>query len=288
MTIRWTEEEYKMHMDQKNLSLQDALSGLGLQEHLKPKTSKTSQNKTDKKNGKNNDTTKSSTKSSGKKQEKKKKRGVETGPIFKSLSQCNPVSAWGEDWLCINMDGGRVLTYNELFSILQYRKFEAFRYKKVCRDIIRRAVANTQTPKTPQPFFDGPTRLTLLRVGTKEMDRDALPVVFKYFTDTLKREKRVKDPNNTNPSIIDDDNPNIIVDIVTIQSKGTPRLAMLLEKVPQWEKEHVPMWDEWIKEKNADLSASAPKPSQRKATQKTPSVKKTKPQKLKAIKKKSP
>lgn len=180
----------------------------------------------------------------GGKPEKKKKRGVETAPIFQSLVTSNAVSAWGEDWLAIDMPGARVLTYNEMFSILQYRKFEAFRYKKLCRELIRRAIKNT-TSTTESPFFNGPTRLTLLRVGTREMDRDALPVVFKYFLDTLKREKKHKE-GEENPNIIDDDNPNIIVDIVTLQDKGEPRLAMMLEKIPDWNKSKAPSWNDWM------------------------------------------
>lgn len=285
MTIRWSEEDLKKHEakqasikppkkpSSESGTLADALSQLGLADHLKVAKQSKKKSQTIDKTSSEDPVKKTVTK-------KKKARGTETGPIFQSLSLCNPISAWGDDWLCINMDGGRVLTYNDMFSILQYRKYEAFRYKKICRDVIRRAIVNTQTPQNTMPFFDGPTRLTLLRIGTKEMDRDALPVVFKYFLDTLKKEKRPKDPNNTNPNIIDDDNPNIIVDIVTIQAQGSPRLAMMLEKVPHWEKEHLPTWQEWVDEKTL-LPATKAKVVKKTPQEKTVKKKATKKAKAK-------
>ena len=160
---------------------------------------------------------------------KKKKQGINTAPIFKSLDESTPQTSWGVDWLAINIFGGRILTYNELFSILQYRKYEAFRYKKICRNVVKRALISSEK----KPFFDGPTRLTLIRVGAKEMDRDALPIVFKYFLDSLKIE-----------GVIADDNPNIIVDIVTHQEKGEPRLSMKLERISDWVALEVPSWND--------------------------------------------
>lgn len=166
---------------------------------------------------------------------KKKRQGISTAPIFKSLENSSPTSKWGNDWLAVGIDGGRILTYNEMFSILQYRKYEAFRYKKICREVISRAIKNNDN-KEKMPYFDGPTKLTLIRVGKKEMDLDSLPVVFKYFIDSLKRE-----------GIIDDDNPNTIVDIDSIQGIGEWRLGLKLERIDDWKKEKVPTWNDLIK-----------------------------------------
>lgn len=165
----------------------------------------------------------------------KKRRGVETVPIFQSLNITPARAKWGEDWIALDFPGGRLLSYNELYSILQFRKYEAFRYKKICQKVVQRALENPdQAPGIERPYFDGPTRLTLLRVGTKGMDREALTVIFKYFTDSLKRE-----------GVIEDDNPNIIVDIHTIQGQGEPRLAMKLERLYDWEEPGVPHWTDW-------------------------------------------
>lgn len=163
----------------------------------------------------------------------KKRQGVSTAPIFKSLDTALPVCHWDHQSIKMDVPGARILTYNELYSILQYRKHEAFRYKKICRGVIQRAL---NTPNTmPKPFFDGPTRLTLLRIGTKEMDLDALPIVFKYFLDCFKSE-----------GIIADDNPNIIVDIQLIQGKGEPRLGMKLERIDDWIKPSIPSQNDWL------------------------------------------
>ena len=164
---------------------------------------------------------------------KKKRQGVSTAPIFKSLDTALPVCQWTSDSLSMDVPGGRILTYNELYSILQYRKHEAFRYKKICRGVIQRAL---NTPNAAQkPYFDGPTRLTLLRIGAKEMDLDALPIVFKYFLDCFKSE-----------GIIADDNPNIIVDIQLLQGKGDPRLGMKLERISNWSKPEIPNQSTWL------------------------------------------
>lgn len=185
----------------------------------------------EKKKALKNNTTKTPT------QEKKpaKRRGVSTTPIFQSLEMTPARSRWGTDWLALDFPGARLLSYNELYSILQFRKYEAFRYKKICQNAVTRALSNPdQVNKENRPYFDGPTRLTLLRVGTKGMDREALTVIFKYLTDMLKR-----------ADVIEDDNPNIIVDIQTIQGLGEPRLAMKLERLNDWIEPPVPDWSEW-------------------------------------------
>lgn len=168
----------------------------------------------------------------------KKRRGVETSPIMKALKNAPARSRWGKDWLALDFPGGRLLSYNELYSILQYRKYEAFRYKKVCREAVANALGNPEPgydhAACPRPYFNSPTRLTLVRVGAKEMDREALTVIFKYMTDALRAQ-----------GVIEDDNPNIIVDIQTRQAKGPERLAMRLDRVPDWADPGVPQWDEW-------------------------------------------
>lgn len=208
-------------------ALSAALAGLGLEKHLaQPKQ------KRRKKTDPSLETTEVQDVSVQKK-EKKKRQGVSTAPIFKSLDTALPVCKWNSDTITMDVPGGRILTYNELYSILQYRKYEAFRYKKICRGVIQRAL-NTPNPEA-KPFFDSPTRLTLLRIGAKEMDLDALPIVFKYFLDCFKSE-----------GIIADDNPNIIVDIRLIQGKGEPRLGMKLERIKDWAKPPIPTQTTWF------------------------------------------
>lgn len=210
----------------ENSALSAALMGLGLEKHL-------AQPKPDKPKKRKNSSVTSAEQPNTTATTKKKRQGVSTAPIFKSLDTALPVCHWDQQSLKMDVPGGRILTYNELYSILQYRKHEAFRYKKICRGVIQRALNTPST--TPKPFFDGPTRLTLLRIGTKEMDLDALPIVFKYFLDCFKSE-----------GVIADDNPNIIVDIQLIQGKGEPRLGMKLERIDDWVKPTIPSQSEWL------------------------------------------
>lgn len=226
----------------EDLNLEEALSSLGLSAKILPKKTNTD---TKKEKSKSKSKTKNAAKSPG---SPKKRQGIDVAPIIQSLTTCVPQSMWGKDWLAINLDGARVLTTNDLFSILQYRKWEVFRYKKKCRELISRAIKNGPTnTNTPKPFFDGPTRLTLLRVGTNEMDNDSVPVAFKYFIDAVKKEKMNDKRFDRNAFIIDDDNPDIIVEIKTVQGKGEPRLGLLFERLPEeWKKKTVPSWKEWV------------------------------------------
>lgn len=232
----------KTQVDKLPSNLSSALQNLGLAEHLaEPKRAKKS------KAVKSTETDKTDTaaaKATPKKAEDgdkpaKKRQGINTAPIFRSLDTALPVAVWDNDTLALDIPGGRILTYNELYSILQYRKYEAFRYKKICRSVIERAL------KSPvgeaKPYFDGPTRLSILRVGSKEMDLDALPIVFKYFLDSFKKE-----------GIIADDNPNIIVDIQFFQAVGEHRLGMKLERLHDWHKLTPPDWSAWSALKKND------------------------------------
>lgn len=170
---------------------------------------------------------------------KKKRRGVDTGPIMAALKNSPARCRWGSDWIALDFPGGRLLSYNELYSILQYRKYEAFRYKKICREAIANALASphAQPAESPvsKPYFDSPTRLTLVRQGAKAMDREALTVIFKYMTDALRTQ-----------GIIKDDNPDIIVQIQTMQAVGPERVAMRLDKVYDWVDPGVPQWEDWV------------------------------------------
>lgn len=216
---------------QGNSALSAVLANLGLKERLAQPKSRG--RKKAQLGGETDDNATPNGKTPEDKPTPKKRRGVSTAPIFKSLDTALPICRWTQDSLSMDVPGGRILTYNELYSILQYRKHEAFRYKKICRGVIQRAL---NAPNVAQkPYFDGPTRLTLLRIGAKEMDLDALPIVFKYFLDCFKSE-----------GIIADDNPNIIVDIKLIQGKGEPRLGMKLERISDWIKPEIPDQTTWL------------------------------------------
>lgn len=213
-------------MSQTNNSLSAALAKLGLEKHLG--SSKKQKSKASKK-AETSETINASQQPTPKRKSSRKSNTE----VFTALQQSSPISVWNEHSLAIDIPGGRVLTYNVLYSLLQKNQYVAYAYKKLCKSVIRKAIKNN-TSNTPKPFFDGPVRLTLLRTGKREIDLDSFPVVFKYFIDSLKDEQ-----------ITADDNPNIIVEIKSLQSKGDYRLGMKLEKISDWEKSEIPTWQDF-------------------------------------------
>ena len=159
---------------------------------------------------------------------KTKRRGVKVAPLVKSLNaslvftrtQTTPVDRFST-WF----DGARLLTANEMIQVLQTRPQAMYAYKKACRLLMERAVKAIH-PASPVPFFDGPTRISLYRRGAKLVDLDALPVMFKYIVDAMRKE-----------GVIADDNPEILVETRLLQEVGEPALAIRLERLEGWEPE---------------------------------------------------
>lgn len=168
------------------------------------------------------------------------RRGVETGPIIASLkgavTSASASTGPGPAVLSLWFSGARVLSVNELFSVLQYRRHETFRYKKAWRSLVARALKGIAPDVRGALWFSGPTRLTLFRRGRRLLDLDSLATVFKYATDTLRRE-----------GIIDDDNPAVIVEPCLIQTSGPPALGMRLEALPDWSApKNQGVYEEWF------------------------------------------
>lgn len=157
---------------------------------------------------------------------KKKRRGVSVRPIVNSLRSAFVSSRADEGpMLGLWFDGARLLTVNELFSIYQYRKYETYAYKKAWKNLVENALLSLPRGQS-RPKFDGPTRLWLYRRGTRLVDLDALPTMFKYAVDALRTH-----------GVIPDDNPEIIVDVRFLQEKGKPTVAIRLERLHDWETE---------------------------------------------------
>ena len=157
----------------------------------------------------------------------KKRRGISVRPIMDSLREpvmtvsCGQTPS-GVHVFSVWLEGARVLTINELISIYQYRKFETYAYKNRWKELMQKAVDQLRLTDRP-PFFESRTRLVLYRRGTRLIDLDSLPAVFKYATDGLKK-----------AGLIAEDNPNVIVEVVPVQEKGTPAIGLRLEEMPDW------------------------------------------------------
>lgn len=157
-------------------------------------------------------------------------------PIVTSLRSAFVSSRADEGpMLALWFDGARLLTVNELFSIYQYRKYETYAYKKAWRILVKNALLSLPKGQS-RPRFDGPTRIWLYRRGTRLVDLDALPTMFKYAVDALRTH-----------GVIPDDNPEIIVDVRFLQEKGTPSAAIRLERLPDWKDEDLSgLKERWV------------------------------------------
>lgn len=225
----------------QSVSLQQALFDLGLGDRTKPVIK--AKTKTKAKDG----SATASVDIEASSAPKKKRKGVSTAPILDSLKTSVKTCFWTDDMLCVRMAGARVLSYNEIYSILQFRKYEAMRYKTACRSAISDALKTPNTCTATRPFFAGPTALTLIRIGAKKMDRDALAIVFKHFLDALRKN-----------GVIADDNPDIICRIETFHAVGEPSLTMALHRLPGWSEPAIPDWSDIVSGRYRPDGASPP------------------------------
>lgn len=167
---------------------------------------------------------------------RKKRRGVEVGPIVDSLRRCIPqVRVQGGDLpiLSLLFEGARVLTVNEIISILQYRKHEMFRYKSAWRTLVKRALM--MIPPGQAIHFDGPVRLEIVRRGAKTLDDDASRMPLKYAIDSLVRCGVLKDDNR---EVVDDTR---IIDVVGVPAVGI-RIVALQTGTRRQETDPTPEW----------------------------------------------
>lgn len=155
--------------------------------------------------------------------EKKKRQGVKQTPIMTAVRDCLITVEAGPKHIVIAFDGARLFTLNEMFAILQVRKYIVFGYKKLWRELVYKALAQMGKKK---PHFDGPCKVTLFRQGARMIDRDSLFVMFKYIIDALKDE-----PKLNYRGIFPDDNPDIVYSDEKLQAIGEPVIALRVELI---------------------------------------------------------
>lgn len=167
----------------------------------------------------------------------KKRRAQESAPILQSLRHCLPkvkVEKGELPILSIWMDGARVFTINDIFQILQYRKYEIMNYKKAWKSLIHRSIL--LIPIQDRPHFKGPVRIELVRRGKKRLDDDATRIVFKHAIDALVKEK-----------ILLDDNPNVVVETKAWDYQGKIGLGIRLVALAEYpKKEEINPEKDWF------------------------------------------
>lgn len=153
----------------------------------------------------------------------KKRQGVQEDPILTSISQASFYTESSPTHLTLYFPDLRLFTLNELFALLQYRKYIVFKYKKSIHQLVHKALASITN--TNRPYFSQPCHITLYRSGTKRIDRDNFESMFKALIDGLKKTK-------ANPiGVIADDNPDILYSDTKIQSVGQPSIALRIELI---------------------------------------------------------
>ena len=224
MAVRWTEEQFVDFLRQRDQGKPTAAKA------MEKAGVATLEKKPRKKKGESGDLALG--------RPKKKRRGVDVGPIIESLRRCAPrirVEQGDLPVMSLLFEGARVLTVNEIISILQYRKHEMFRYKAAWRLLIKRSLH--LLPKEQLVHFEGPVRLEIVRRGAKTLDDDASRMPLKYAIDSLVRCGVLKDDNR---EVVDDTK---VVDVVGPPAVGI-RIVALKQSARTQDVDPTPQWFE--------------------------------------------
>lgn len=122
--------------------------------------------------------------------------------------------------------GAKLLSVNQIFTILQYKKYEIFTYKKIWHQLIMNALSlEKEKNNHPLPFFDDAVELILFRQAQKLVDEDAITTMFKFIIDGFKFH-----PQKNPLGILEEDNPKIVHKISCYSEKGIPIVGIKIQK----------------------------------------------------------
>jgi hypothetical protein len=134
-----------------------------------------------------------------------------------------------ENHLGLVFDGARMLTLNEIFSLLPYQPYLVFGYKKAWAAKVDEALALAKAVYGKRmPEFSDSCLFIGYRRSSRLVDRDGLASCFKYILDDIRHQMAV------NEKILKDDNPNLIFDTPCFQSTGPALIGVRLERVNGW------------------------------------------------------
>lgn len=166
----------------------------------------------------------------------KKATGVKVADINKLNKNAVPSNSVSEEHVSLLFTGAKLLSVNQIFAILQYRKYEIFSYKKIWHEIMKNNLDilayDLKNQGKKLPYFDSSVELTLFRQASRLVDEDAMSTMFKYIIDGLKR-----DPVNNPNGILAEDNPKIVHRIVCYSEKGEPAVGIKIKKLKEKKKE---------------------------------------------------
>ena len=122
--------------------------------------------------------------------------------------------------------GAKLLSVNQIFTILQYKKYEIFTYKKIWHQLIMNALSLEKEKNSHSlPFFDDAVELILFRQAQKLVDEDAITTMFKFIIDGFKFH-----PQKNPLGILEEDNPKIVHKISCYSEKGIPIVGIKIQK----------------------------------------------------------
>jgi hypothetical protein len=147
--------------------------------------------------------------------------------VNQSIREAKVVASVSDRHLSIVWEGARLLTLNEILSLLPIQPYLVYNYKKVWENKVNESLLVAQDIR-PIPYFDSSCVFIGLRCSTRLMDRDGLSSCFKYLLDDIRRQQAINHP------ILKDDNPNLIVDTPCFQYKGAHAVGFRLEKIDSW------------------------------------------------------
>lgn len=169
-------------------------------------------------------------------QKEKKAAGVKVSDINKLNKKAIPSCSVSDDHVSLLFTGAKLLSVNQIFAILQYRKYEIFSYKKIWHEIMKNNLDilsyDLKSQGKQLPYFDDSVEITLFRQASRLVDEDAMSTMFKYIIDGLKRDPQ-KNPNG----ILAEDNPKIVHRIVCYSEKGEPAIGIKVKKLDEKKKE---------------------------------------------------
>lgn len=167
---------------------------------------------------------------------KAKAQGVKVSDLNKLNKHAISTTTSSDEHVSFLFMGAKLLSVNQIFAILQYRKYEIFAYKKIWHEIIKNNLDllayDLKAQGKKLPYFDSSVEITLFRQASRLVDEDAMSTMFKYIIDGLKRDPK-KNPNG----ILAEDNPKIVHRIVCYSEKGEPAVGIKIKKIEEKKKE---------------------------------------------------
>lgn len=150
--------------------------------------------------------------------------------VIESIKTAIIHTSTSDNHLSLVFDGARLLTLNELLSLMPYQPYLVYNYKTAWKNKIDDAlILAKDIYGKKMPEFADSCVFVGFRRSTRLVDRDGLPACFKYILDDLRNQLAVPE------RILKDDNPNLIVDTPCFQVIGSAMVGVRLERVLSWQ-----------------------------------------------------